>query len=89
MKRAKFIKKVHEQDPFEFKLALKAKTERQLGLKDYVTDISQDELSDQEILAYYHDLWHIEQAFRMSKSDLQTRPVLQRTEDAIRSHVMT
>ena len=37
---------------------------------------------------YYHDLWHVEQAFRMSKSDLQTRPIFHRTEDAIRSHVL-
>ena len=43
---------------------------------------------DQSIVDYYHDLWHIERAFRMRKSDLQTRPIFHRSEQAIRSHVL-
>jgi transposase len=86
--RAKFVKKADGKKLFEFNVALKAKTERLLGIKGYVTNISQEELSDQDIVTYYHDLWHIEQAFRMSKSDLQTRPIFHRTEDAIKSHVL-
>lgn len=86
--RAKFIKKADEQKSFEFNAALKERAEQLLGIKGYVTNIPQDELSDQDIVTYYHDLWHIEQAFRMTKSDLQTRPIFHRTEDAIRSHVL-
>jgi hypothetical protein len=26
-------------------------------------------MSSAEVVAYYHDLWHVEQAFRISKSD--------------------
>ena len=86
--RAKFIKKAQDNGLFEFNEDLKAKSERLLGIKGYVTNIAQTELGDQDIVDYYHDLWHIEQAFRMSKSDLQTRPIFHRTEQAIRSHVL-
>ncbi|MCD8516441.1 MAG: IS1634 family transposase [Burkholderiaceae bacterium] len=87
-RRAKFVKKADDKKLFEFNTGLKAKAEQLLGIKGYVTNIAQSELSNQEIVDYYHDLWHIEQAFRMSKSDLQTRPIFHRTEDAIRSHVL-
>lgn len=86
--RAKFIKKSDEQKNFEFNSALKDRAEQLLGIKGYVTNLTQDQLSDQDIVSYYHDLWHIEQAFRMTKSDLQTRPIFHRTKDAIKSHVL-
>jgi len=41
-----------------------------------------------EIIVYYRDLWHVEQAFRMSKSDLKARPIFHFTQEAIRSHVL-
>jgi len=28
-----------------------------------------------EVIAKYHDLWHVEKSFRMSKSDLRGRPM--------------
>ena len=87
-RRAKFIKKTGDKKVFEFNTGLKTKTERLLGVKGYVTNIAQSELSDQDVVSYYHELWHVEQAFRMSKSDLQARPIFHRTEDAIRSHVL-
>ena len=86
--RAKFIKKADGKKLFEFNVALKTKAERLLGIKGYVTNIQRNELSDQEVVTYYHELWRIEQAFRMSKSDLQARPIFHRTEDAIKSHVL-
>ena len=87
-RRAKFIKKADDKKVFEFNTGLKTKTERLLGVKGYVTNIAPSELSNQDIMDYYHDLWNVEQAFRMSKSDLQARPIFHRTEDAIRSHVL-
>ena len=87
-RRAKFVKKADDKKIFEFNADLKAKAERLLGIKGYVTNIAQSELSNQDIVDYYHDLWHVEQAFRMSKSDLQARPIFHRTEEAIRSHVL-
>jgi hypothetical protein len=35
----------------------------------------------------FHDLWHIEQSFRMSKTDLRARPMFHRTRDAIEAHL--
>ena len=34
-----------------------------------------------------HDLWRVEQSFRMSKTDLQARPMFHRTRDAIEAHL--
>ena len=28
-----------------------------------------------EVIAKYHDLWHVEKSFRMSKTDLRARPM--------------
>lgn len=87
-RRARFVKKADGADHFQLDVELKAKAEKLLGIKGYVTNIAQAELSDQEIVKYYHDLWHVEQAFRMSKSDLQARPIYHRNEVAIKSHVL-
>ena len=40
-----------------------------------------------EVIAKYHDLWHVEKSFRMSKSDLAARPMFHRTRDAIEAHL--
>ena len=40
-----------------------------------------------EVLSSYHDLWHVEQSFRMSKTDLQARPMFHRQRDAIEAHL--
>lgn len=88
-RRAKFIKKSKEKDkPFIFDTDLQAKTEKLLGIKGYVTNIIEKELASSEVIAYYRDLWHVEQAFRMSKSDLQARPIFHRTQEAIRAHIL-
>ena len=40
-----------------------------------------------EVIAKYHDLWHVEQSFRMSKTDLRARPIFHHTRDAIEAHL--
>ena len=40
-----------------------------------------------EVIASYHDLWHVEQSFRMSKTDLRARPMFHHTRDAIEAHL--
>jgi hypothetical protein len=40
-----------------------------------------------EVISRYHDLWHVEQSFRMSKTDLAARPMFLRTRDAIEAHL--
>ena len=40
-----------------------------------------------EVIAKYHDLWHVERSFRMSKTDLRARPMFHHTRDAIEAHL--
>jgi len=60
---------------------------RLVGLKGYVTNIDATHMPAAEVIASYHDLWHVEQSFRMSKSDLAARPMFARTRDAIEAHL--
>lgn len=88
-KKAKFIKKAKDhQDALEINEELKKKTEMLLGIKGYVTNIPQEILSEVKVISYYQELWNVEQAFRMSKTDLQTRPIFHYTHDAIKAHVL-
>lgn len=58
-----------------------------VGLKGYVTNIPATLMGPGEVIAKYHDLWHGEQSFRMSKTDLRARPIFHRTRDAIEAHL--
>lgn len=40
-----------------------------------------------EVISSYHDLWHVEQSFRMSKTYLAARLMFVRTRDAIEAHL--
>lgn len=40
-----------------------------------------------EVIGSYHDLWHVEQSFRMSETDLRVRPIFHRTRDATWAHL--
>jgi hypothetical protein len=51
------------------------KTTKLLGIKGYYTDIEEPIADNVTIINRYHDLYKIEQAFRVSKNDLQTRPI--------------
>jgi transposase len=45
-------------------------------------------LSVQEALSRYKELWHIEEAFRVAKSTLRTRPIFHWKPERIRAHVL-
>ena len=45
------------------------------GLKGYITNTK---LSNNDVIENYKNLWHIEKAFRMSKTDLRIRPIYHR-----------
>jgi hypothetical protein len=64
-----------------------ARARRLAGLKGYVTNIPDRVMAADHIIASYHDLWHVEQSFRMSKTDLAARPMFARTRDAIEAHL--
>jgi hypothetical protein len=64
-----------------------ARARRLAGLKGYVTNIDTTVMPAAEVIASYHDLWHVEQSFRITKSDLAARPLFARTRDAIEAHL--
>ncbi len=58
-----------------------------VGLKGYVTNLPVTTMPAAEVISKYHDLWQVEQSFRMSKTDLRARPMFHRTRDAIEAHL--
>jgi len=68
--------------------ALIVKTTKLLGIKGYYTDLKDSVASNQTVIDRYHELYRIEQAFRMSKSDLQTRPIFHYKEEPIKVHLL-
>ncbi len=55
----------------------------------YVIVTSECEESDDRIIDMYRGLWKIEESFRVTKSDLEARPVYVSTEDHIHAHFLT
>jgi transposase len=49
---------------------------------------SEIKMSDQDIYNTYHNLWRIEESFRIMKSDLDARPVFLQKEDTIKGHFL-
>src|SRR5574337_192087 len=64
------------------------KTNKLLGIKGYYTNLSESEVDNKTIIKRYHELYKIEQAFRMSKSDLKTRPIFHFKEQPIKLHLL-
>lgn len=49
---------------------------------------SETKMKDEEMYQIYHNLWRIEESFKIMKSDLDARPVFARTTDAIKGHFL-
>ena len=64
---------------------LEAKARSLAGWKGYVTNLV-DEPAD-SVIGAYHQLWRIEKAFRMSKHDLQARPIYHHKRESIDAHL--
>ena len=54
------------------------------GLKGYITNTS---LRAKQIIDNYNNLWMIEKAFRISKTDLKIRPIYHRLRHRIEGHI--
>lgn len=54
------------------------------GLKGYITNT---DLSSKDVLDNYSNLWKIEKAFRISKTDLKIRPVYHRLRERVEAHI--
>ena len=64
---------------------LEAKARALAGLKGYVTNL--DGVTAEFVIGAYHRLFQIEKSFRMSKHDLQARPVYHHKRDSIEAHL--
>lgn len=80
--KTKFLSVVAKKKQLNQKLINKAKT--LAGVKGYVTNL---DIPDEQVVAYYHQLFHVEATFRMAKSDLKARPIYHRKRDAIEAHL--
>jgi len=54
------------------------------GLKGYRTNTN---LSKEEVIKQYHELWAVEKTFRISKHDLQIRPIYHQLKRRIEAHI--
>jgi hypothetical protein len=64
-----------------------ARAYRLVGLKGYVTNTPAHTAPAAEVIADYHDLWQVEQSFRMSKTDLRARPMFHHRRESIEAHL--
>ena len=86
IKRAKFI--TSENEIYRLNTKLIEKNKLLLGIKGYYTNLARSSASDQLIISHYHNLWHVEQDFRITKSDLQIRPIYHFKEKMIKVHIL-
>jgi transposase len=63
---------------------LKEKAELIAGIKGYLTNTKLDTFT---IITRYHDLWRVEKAFRITKSDLEARPIFLQLDETIKAHI--
>jgi len=72
----------------ELNEALIGKTQKLLGIKGYYTNLEASVADNKMIIERYHELYKVEQAFRISKNDLQTRPIFHFKEQPIKLHIL-
>jgi len=66
------------------------RAKRLAGYKGYVTNLpldGPDGLDPAILIASYHQLYEVENSFRMSKHDLKARPVFHHRQDSIQAHL--
>jgi hypothetical protein len=65
--------------------SLEAKSRALAGWKGYTTNLTT--VTPEFVIDAYHQLWHIEKSFRMSKHDLQARPIYHHLRESIDAHL--
>lgn len=81
--KLKYLK--NDQTRYFIDQELVDKNTRLLGLKGYSTNLN---LPNTEIINCYHNLFKIEHAFRIAKSDLEMRPIYHFKENSIKNHIL-
>lgn len=85
-KKTKFTKTKNQN--LELNEELIEKNKKLLGIKGYYTNLEEAIVDNKTIIERYHELYKIEQAFRISKNDLQTRPIFHFKEQPIKLHLL-
>ena len=93
---AKYVENLHfDKESGEivtgFKLRLNEKAIKEDEALDgyYLIVTSETNLSDEKINDAYHELWRIEETFKITKTEIETRPVYVRKKDHIEAHFLT
>lgn len=81
--RYRFMKA--DKDKYSLNTAVIEKAEKLEGIKGYLTNTK---LPEQTIIDRYHDLWRVEKAFRITKTDLEARPIFHRLDETIKAHLV-
>ncbi len=83
----KYIKKV-SQGEADYQLVLDEERIRQEERFDgfYVIQTSDFDLSVDEVIDAYHNLWRVEESFRIMKSTMQVRPIFHWTQKRVEGH---
>lgn len=86
IKKVKFLKTDNKEPALNNELINRTKV--LLGIKGYYTDLEESIVDNETVISRYHDLYKIEQAFRISKNDLKTRPIFHFKEEPIKLHLL-
>jgi len=85
MRRSKFLSDAGKKT-FKLNEPLIEKHRLLEGIKGYKTNI--ENLSGELLISRYKDLWKVEQAFRIAKTDLEARPIYHRRKSSIEYHIL-
>ena len=86
IRKLKFVQTKNRKVSLNEKLI--EKTRKILGIKGYYTNPEATVADNKTVMERYHELYRIEQAFRISKNDLQTRPIFHFKEQPIKLHML-
>ncbi len=82
-RRYRFIKAAGKR--YSLNTGLIEKAEKLEGIKGYLTNTKLDSTT---VIDRYHDLWNVEHSFRITKSDLEARPVFHFLDETIKAHMV-
>lgn len=82
-RRYRFVETVNGN--YQVNNTLIEKAKRLEGIKGYLTNTSLDEKT---VIDRYHDLWLIEKSFRITKADLEARPIFLKLDKTITCHLV-
>lgn len=83
----KFVK-VTKKAAYSLNQQLIEKAALMEGIKGYYTNLNLEFTDPKLVIERYHDLWHVEKAFRMAKTDLLARPIYHYKKKSIEAHLL-